>query len=60
MAPTSSTKLHRVQYVAKRLGYNEATVRKWIRAQRLQAIRMPGGTYRVPATELDRLLSPKR
>ena len=31
------------------------TVRRWIAAGQLGAIRLPGGGYRIPQSELDRL-----
>ena len=35
-----------------------ATVRRWIAHGRLGAIRLPGGLYRIPATEVKRLRQP--
>ena len=35
-----------------------STVRRWIALRQLQAIRLPGGAYRIPAEEVSRLRQP--
>lgn len=35
-----------------------STVRRWINTGRLQAIRLPGGMYRIPTAEVERLRRP--
>lgn len=34
------------------------TARRWIAEGRIRAIRLPGGRYRIPADEVDRLRQP--
>jgi excisionase family DNA binding protein len=46
-----------VATVARRLAVTPETVRAWIRAGLLQAIRTPTGGYRVPQTALAALLT---
>lgn len=47
-----------VAQVAKRLGLRKETVRLYIAAGRLPALRIPGGFYRIRKEELDRFLRP--
>jgi excisionase family DNA binding protein len=51
-----SVELISVREVAERLNVNRGTVVRWIRLGQVKALRLPSGTYRVPRTELDRLL----
>lgn len=47
-----------VRQVAERIGANEATIRRWIKAGRIQAV-MPGGQklgYRIAESEVRRVL----
>ncbi len=46
----------RVADVAKAFDVSRKTVGTWIQAGRVKAIRTPGGQYRIPQSELDRLL----
>lgn len=46
-----------VTQVAEGFGRSELTIRRWIKAGRLKAVRF-GGTWYVPADELDALLHP--
>ena len=41
--------------IAEILMVHVVTVRRWIAAGQLGAIRLPGGGYRIPQSELDRL-----
>jgi putative resolvase len=42
--------------VARRMGVDRDTVGRWIRLGQVRAIRTPGGRWRIPRSELDRLL----
>ncbi|MGO1400951.1 MAG: helix-turn-helix domain-containing protein [Flaviflexus sp.] len=44
--------------VAEILQVSRSTVLNWCRDGRILAIRLPSGQYRVPQTELDRILTP--
>jgi excisionase family DNA binding protein len=41
--------------VAEIFRVHVVTVRRWIAGGQLNAIRLPGGGYRIPQSELDRL-----
>ena len=41
--------------IAEILRVHVVTVRRWIAAGQLGAIRLPGGGYRIPQSELERL-----
>ena len=41
--------------IAEILRVHVVTVRRWIAAGQLGAIRLPGGGYRIPQSELNRL-----
>ena len=47
-----------VAQVAKGFGRSELTIRRWIKAGRLRAVRI-GGAWYVPADEVDSLLHPE-
>jgi excisionase family DNA binding protein len=47
-----------VAQVAGGFGRSELTIRRWIKAGRLKAVRI-GGAWYVPADELDALLHPQ-
>lgn len=52
----------RVEQVAERLDVTPTTVRRWLLAGKLAGTR-PGGTkagWRIPASEVERVLTPKR
>ena len=44
-----------VAVVARRLDVCPETVRQWIRAEKIQAIRTPRGVFKIPISELERL-----
>jgi excisionase family DNA binding protein len=44
--------------VAELCRVHVSTVRRWIAQRQLQAIRLPGGSYRIPADEVSRLRMP--
>ena len=44
--------------VAEIFRVHVVTVRRWIAGGQLNAIRLPGGGYRIPQSELDRLCKP--
>lgn len=46
----------KVQDVCEILNVSRWTVYRWIRQHKLRAIKLPGGTYRIPESEIDRLL----
>lgn len=43
---------------ARRLSVSDDTIRRYIARGVLKAVRLPGGEYRIPVAELDRLLTP--
>lgn len=49
-----------VEDVARTMRVNPETVRRWLRARKLRGVRMNagrgGGTYRIPAEELERFI----
>ncbi len=47
-----------IRQTARALGVSEWTIRRWIRNDTLPAIKV-GGTWLIPADELDALLHPK-
>jgi excisionase family DNA binding protein len=47
--------LLRVSFVVRRLDVAPCTVRNWIQAGRIAAIRIPGGKYRIHRDELARI-----
>jgi excisionase family DNA binding protein len=48
-------RLYTSDEVAGLLRVHPATVRRWIGAGQMNAIRLPGGKYRITETEIDRL-----
>ena len=53
---TQQVTLLTVTQVAAVLNVHPATVRRWIAAGALTATRLPGGTYRVAATDLEQIV----
>lgn len=46
--------------VAKLLGMSRETVRLWCKTGKLKAIRTPGGQYRIPRSELEKMVEAGR
>jgi excisionase family DNA binding protein len=42
--------------VAKLLRVSNGTIARWIKLGQLRAIRLPSGTYRIPRSEVDKLM----
>lgn len=51
----AEAQLLRASTVSRRLRVDVATVRRWIVAKKIIAITLPGGYYRIPASEVDRI-----
>jgi len=49
--------LWNVGYLARQLGVNRNTVRRWIKAKQIDAVRLPNGYFRIPPSEMDRLIA---
>ena len=50
-------RLLRVSEVAKILNVERHTVLNWIKKGKLRAIRLPGGRFRIPESEVKRIVS---
>ncbi|MGJ9410690.1 helix-turn-helix domain-containing protein [Actinotignum sp. GS-2025e] len=46
------------QDVAAHVGVSRASVWNWCRSGRISAVQLPGGQWRIPKSELDRILAP--
>ncbi len=46
----------KVRQVADTFQVRPGTVLGWIRRREIEAVQLPGGQYRIPASEVDRLL----
>ena len=44
--------------VAERLGVSRSTVLNWCKAGYVQAVQYPSGQWRIPASEIERILTP--
>jgi excisionase family DNA binding protein len=55
--PADDPELLTTSRVAKLLGVSQSTVERWIALDRLKAIKLPSGHYRVRRSEVDRILS---
>jgi hypothetical protein len=53
-------KRHSTGEAAKLLGVSFITVKRWIYAGKIKAIKTPGGHYRIPDSEIQRWLGAKR
>jgi excisionase family DNA binding protein len=54
--PADDPELLTTSRVAKLLGVSQSTVERWIGLDRLKAIRLPSGHYRIRRSEVDRIL----
>ena len=48
-------KMLKVVKVARELNVSVATIYKWIQTNRIKAIQLPSGSYRIPEDELERI-----
>jgi len=48
--------LHRLRDAAVQLQISYPTIKQWIYHRKLRAVKTPGGHYRIPQSEIDRLL----
>jgi excisionase family DNA binding protein len=53
---SESSDLLRTEQVAKLLNVAPGTVRNWVRLGRIRSVRLPGGQYRIPREEVEKLL----
>ena len=51
--------MFRVGEAAKLLSVHNTTIKRWIQEGKLQAIKLPGGHYRIPRGEILRILQAK-
>lgn len=58
LTPEKTTPLT-VQQTATIFQVRPEAIRDWIRRKEMVAVRLPGGRYRIPWTEVDRLLQGK-
>lgn len=49
-------KLLKVGEVARRLNVSRHTVLNWIKRGKIKAIRLPSGRYRIPESEVEKIL----
>lgn len=52
-------KLYTVSEVAEMLNVHKLTVLRWIKENRIKAIRLPSGRLRIPKEEVDKILVSK-
>ena len=55
-APNSSETLLRARDAALQLQISYPTIKQWIYHRKLKTVKTPGGHYRIPQSEIDRLL----
>lgn len=55
-----SEELLKTRDVAKMLNVSHGAVTRWIRLGQIRYVRLPGGTYRIPREEVDKLLREAR
>jgi len=57
LTPNSQTqdKMLSVAEVAGRLGVARITVRRWLKAKNIGGFQLPGGHYRIPLSEVQRI-----
>jgi excisionase family DNA binding protein len=51
-----SEELLKTRDVAKLLNVAHSTVTRWIRLGQIRYVKLPGGTYRIPREEVEKLL----
>ena len=56
---TEPTVFYRVSEAAALANVSEASIRRWADAGKMSCVRLPGGERRIPAAEIDRLLTPQ-
>jgi excisionase family DNA binding protein len=49
-------KLLKVSEVARKLNVSRHTVLNWIKRGKIKAIRLPGGRYRIPESEVRKII----
>jgi molybdopterin-binding protein len=54
--PHRAEELFRLRDAAVQLKISYPTIKQWIYNQKLRAVKTPGGHYRIPQSEIDRLL----
>jgi excisionase family DNA binding protein len=42
--------------VAKMLNVSHSTVTRWVRLDQIRYVKLPGGTYRIPRSEVEKLI----
>ena len=58
--PEDKERLLKPAEVAKTLNVSHGAVNRWIRLGQIEYVRLPGGTYRIPQSEVDKLLRERR
>lgn len=56
VVPTEENPLRSVEYVAKVLDFEEATIRQWLRQKKLHGVKV-AGIWKVPQAELVRFVN---
>jgi len=56
MGAAARTKMYPVSEAGKILGISYPALKQWIYTRKIQAVKTPGGHYRIPESEIDRLL----
>jgi excisionase family DNA binding protein len=49
--------MYKVSQIAQEFSVSAHTVARWIREGKIKAIKLPGGTYRIPVEEVERIRS---
>jgi excisionase family DNA binding protein len=57
MSTTSQAEMATTGEVGRALGVSINTVKSWVRAGKVRAVRLPSGHLRIPRSELERLLA---
>ena len=56
MGAAVRTKMYPVSEAAKILGVSYPALKQWIYTRKIKTVKTPGGHYRIPESEIDRLL----